>query len=85
MTADMITNDDLNTELCTVSGVAHDWRTHNYTRPNSKTGLSWRCVWCHVVACGDCGEYDPCWLPYHHTTAHLSRNGVSWPLGGNRP
>jgi hypothetical protein len=83
---DMITADDLNADLCTVGGVTHDWRAHSWRQyPYASTRTSWRCVWCHVVACGDYSETDPCWKPYHHRTGHLSRSGVAWSLGANRP
>jgi hypothetical protein len=81
---DLITADDVNADLCTVGGPGHDWRAHTYFRANCPR-TSWRCVWCHVVACGDYGEHDPCWKPYHHRGDHLSRSGVAWPLGGDQP
>lgn len=86
-TREVVTNDDPNTALCTMAGEAtaeHDYRPHHYSRCN-QPHTSWRCVWCHVVACGDYSEADPCWLPYHHLGPHRSRLGVVWPLGGSRP
>lgn len=72
-------------DACTggVPGVRHDWRHHSYTE-GRKTRSCYRCVWCHAIACGDWSEPDPCWEPYHHRGPHLSRGGVTWPLGGNR-
>lgn len=81
--AEVVTADDLNTDLCAVNGVAHDWRPHTYLQFN-RPHTSWRCVWCHAVACGDYTEPDPCWLPYHHAEPHRSRLGVIWPIGGDR-
>lgn len=83
----MITADDPNADLCTLEGVDHDWRVHEYRPyPSAPARRSYRCVWCHVVACGDYGEKDPCMRPYHHEPLpHLSRSGTSWPIGGNRP
>lgn len=82
----MITADDIDAGLCTLSGVAHDWRAHSWLPyPSGTVRTSWRCVWCRVVACGDYGEHDPCMRPYHHRSGHLSRAGVAWPLGGDRP
>lgn len=83
---DLVTNDDPSVALCTLAGDAtaeHDYRPHTYERWG-KPHTSWRCVWCHTVACGNYSEPDPCWLPYHHGTAHRSRSGVVWPLGGRR-
>lgn len=77
------TSDDLNVELCTLSGVPHDYRPRTYQRYGAPH-TSWVCVWCDAVACGDYDEPDPCWLPYHHHAPHRSRAGVIWPLGGNR-
>jgi hypothetical protein len=84
MVPDVTTADNLDVDLCTVSGVEHDWRPHEYTRYNHPQ-VSWRCVWCHAVSCGDYSETDPCMEPYHHVGEHKSRSGVSWPLGGDRP
>jgi hypothetical protein len=71
-------------QVCTISGSTHDWRPYRYQRWGADR-TSWRCVWCHAVACGNYGELDPCWLPYHHRGDHRSRSGVAWPLGGDRP
>lgn len=86
MSAELATNDDVTVELCTVGGVGHDYRafTAEPAYPGAERRTYWRCVWCHGVTCGDYGEPDPCWLPYHHTVPHRSRVGVSWPIGGNR-
>ena len=70
--------------LCTVVGVDHDWRSHTYWRWH-RLHTSWRCVWCHAVACGDYDEPDPCMEPYHHAGDHVSQAGVRWPIGGDRP
>lgn len=67
----------------TIGGVDHDWRPYEYLHLN-RPHMSWRCTWCHAVACGDYGEDDPCWLPYHHAEPHRSRDGATWPLGGDR-
>ncbi len=83
MTRDRTTADDVDTELCTVAGVAHDYRPHEY-RLYNRPHTSWRCVWCHVLTCGDYDEADPCMQPYHHRTPHRSRLGIIWPIGGNR-
>lgn len=79
-----LTADALEVALCTLEGVDHDWRPHAYAQ-HGRPWTSWRCVWCHALACGDHGEADPCWRPYHHAGAHRSRAGVVWPLGGHRP
>lgn len=81
---ELITNDDANTHACTLGGVQHDYRPHTYERWRGEH-TSWRCVWCHVVACGEYSEPDPCFEPYHHRGPHRSRFGVTWPLGGDRP
>lgn len=81
---DVITSDDLDAELCTVGGTSHDYRPHTY-QAYGRPHISLRCVWCHVVACGDQGEDDPCIEPYHHAVFHRSRSGATWPLGGDRP
>jgi hypothetical protein len=61
------TADDPNTDLCTVGGVAHDYRPYHYLQFNfGRPHVSLRCVWCHVVACGDVSQPDPCMEPYHH-------------------
>lgn len=82
----MITADDVNADLCTLGGTGHDYRVYEYKPfPDADLQRSWRCVWCHVVACGDVSEADPCWLPYHHEPQpHRSRDAVIWPIGGNR-
>ena len=78
------TYDDADVQLCTVGGVSHDWRPHTVDYSHFGSGRTyWRCVWCHGVTCGDYGEHDPCWLPYHHRSSHRSRAGVVWPLGGD--
>jgi hypothetical protein len=67
----VVTNDDPSVALCTLAGDAtaeHDYRPYTYER-FGRPHTSWRCVWCHAVACGDYGEDDPCWLPYHHGAA----------------
>ena len=86
VTREMITADDLNAELCTVGGTEHDYRVYTYRpHPRASERQSWRCVWCHVVACGDVGEADPCMRPYHHEPlAHLTRIGTTWPIRGSR-
>ncbi|GAA2037442.1 hypothetical protein GCM10009740_31570 [Terrabacter terrae] len=81
---EVITNDDPNAALCTAGGVDHDYRPHTY-RSNGRPHTSLRCVWCHVVACGDIDEADPCIEPYHHHGDHRTRSGVTWPKGGCRP
>jgi len=83
---DLITMDDANAELCTVGGVEHDYRPHHTppTYPGGKAHTYLRCVWCHVVSCGDYDEPDPCIEPYHHRVPHRTRSGVTWPIGGNR-
>ena len=81
--AEVQTFDSLDVQACTIGGVDHDWRPYEYLHLN-RPHMSWRCTWCHAVACGDYGEDDPCWLPYHHAEPHRSRDGVTWPLGGDR-
>lgn len=81
---EVATADSPDVEMCTIGGVDHDWRPHEYLQFN-RPHISWRCVWCHAVACGDYTETDPCMRPYHHHTNHLSRSGIQWPLGGDRP
>lgn len=70
-------------QACTAGGVDHDWRPHTYTSLN-RPHTSWRCVWCHAVACGNYGDPDPCMEPYHHRGPHRSRTGIVWPIGGSR-
>lgn len=83
---DRLTADHAETHLCTLEGVDHDFRAHVYWTGGGRwRRTSWRCVWCHGLACGDYGTHDPCWLVYHHETPHRSRAGVTWPLGGTRP
>lgn len=79
--ADLLTNDAPEVQACTLGGLSHDWRPMY----DSRTGYHWCCVWCHAVTCGNYGEPDPCWLPYHHREPHRSRAGVVWPLGEMRP
>ena len=77
---------DLNVELCGLTG--HDWRIYEYPIHVGSKVLrrSWRCVWCHALACDTPGdEPDPCMEPYHHAGGHISLAGVVWPLGGDRP
>ena len=81
---EVITNDDLSAALCTLEGVEHDYRPHTYEASQGRLHTSLRCVWCHVVACGDVGEADPCIEPYHHHGWHRTRSGATWPLGGDR-
>lgn len=81
---DRATADDLDTFLCDLpEGVEHDWRPYTYDQ-YGRTRTSWRCVWCHALACGDYGEPDPCWRPHHHLGPHRARSGHTWPIGGNR-
>jgi len=80
---EVITNDDPDAFACTAAGVLHDYRPHTYLQFN-QPHTSLRCVWCHVVACGDYGEPDPCIEPYHHDVSHRTRLGVTWPKGGDR-
>lgn len=83
MTADVITADDPNSDLCTISGVTHDFRPHTSTDYANRPHTYLRCVWCHVVTCGDYTDADPCMRPYHHHEPHVTRTGVTWPIGGN--
>jgi hypothetical protein len=80
-----ITSDNVDTWLCTVQGVAHDFRLREWQTAWNTVRTSWVCIWCNGIACGDHDEVDPCWLIYHHPTAHKTRSGVVWPLGGARP
>ena len=82
-----VTSDSVDTFLCTVEGVDHDFRpfTAGPSYPGAGPHTYWRCVWCHGVTCGDYGEDDPCWRVYHHSTSHRTRSGVEWPIGGNPP
>jgi len=75
---------DPHVELCTIGGVEHDYRPYTYRRAG-RARTSLRCVWCHVVACGDPDDADLCIEPYHHTVDHRTRAGVTWPLGGSAP
>jgi hypothetical protein len=77
------TADNLDVAACTLAGVAHDYRPFEYLQFN-RPHVSWRCVWCHAVACGDYSEPDPCFEPYHHRGPHKSRAGFVWPVGGDR-
>jgi hypothetical protein len=81
---EVITNDDLDAGLCTIDGTEHDYKPHAYYALG-RNHLSLRCVWCHVVACGDVGEVDPCIEPYHHDLGHRTKAGVTWPKGSDRP
>lgn len=83
-TKELVTNDDPNVALCTLEGTEHDYRSYTY-RWMGTHRTSWRCVWCHAVACGDIGQTDPCIEPHHHTVDHRTRLGVTWPIGGMRP
>ena len=86
MANDLVTADDISIELCTVGGVEHDYRPYTYEQyRGGPRRTSLRCVWCHVVACGNYGEDDPCIEPYHHHAGHRSARGARWPLGGRRP
>jgi len=78
---DLLTSDDPRVLAC----VQHGWRAYRYQSAWNTDRVSWRCVWCHGVACGDWRETDPCMEPYHHEGDHRALSGVSWPLGGNRP
>lgn len=80
---DLTTADDLGVELCGMT-TGHTWDEYAYTKWN-RPHVSWRCVHCHTVMCGDFDEADPCVEPYHHLTNHRARSGVTWPLGGSRP
>ena len=80
------TGDHIETHLCIIDGGDHDFRPYEYTSGGGRwQHTSYRCVWCHGVACGNYGDADPCWLVYHHFSPHRSRSGVVWPLGGDRP
>jgi len=78
------TTDSVDTWLCTVEGAGHDFRPYTYQQ-YGRQWTSWRCVWCHGVACGNYGAHDPCMRIYHHTEPHQSRSGLEWPIGGTRP
>ena len=80
---DLITADDLDAGLCTIDGSNHDWRPYRYQR-FGQPHTSMRCVWCHVIMCGDYGEVDGCVEPYHHRGDHRTSTGETWPLGGDR-
>lgn len=84
MKPDLVTADDLSTELCTLGGAEHDYRPYKYLFYN-RDRTSMRCVHCHVVRCGDYGEDEPCIEPYHHPVPHRTADGTTWPLGGDRP
>lgn len=77
----LITSSDPDAGLCTIDGTDHDYRPYAY-RQNGRPWTSLRCVWCHVVACGDYGEADPCIEPYHHAAPHRTAAGRTWPIGG---
>lgn len=78
------TSDDVGVDLCVAqAGLDHDFRPRTYQQ-YGKAHTSWVCVWCNGVACGDYSEPDPCWRVYHHRSAHRSRAGIVWPLGGSR-
>ena len=80
---EVLTADDPRVKACTADGLGHDWRPYAYLHLN-REHTSWRCVWCHAVACGSYGAPDPCMLPYHHSSPHRSQQGVVWPIGGDR-
>lgn len=78
----LITAEDRESADCIADGGQHDfrrWDGWDTLTDNPRT--YWRCVWCHVAACGKFGEFDPCWIPVLHKESHLSRKGFSWPLG----
>jgi hypothetical protein len=72
------------TFLCTVEGADHDFRPRQWRTSWNTDEVSWVCVWCDGIACGNLDQPDPCWLIYHHGTEHSSRAGVTWPIGGQR-
>lgn len=85
LTAHPITADKVETFLCTVEGVEHDFRPREWKTAWNTVETAWVCVWCDGIACGNYGEADPCWRVYHHGTPHRTRSGVEWPIGGDRP
>jgi hypothetical protein len=81
---EVTTADNPDVAACTLGGVDHDWRPHTGTQHN-RPHTWWRCVWCHVVSCGNFTQPDPCMQPYHHRGNHRTRTGITWPIGGTRP
>lgn len=84
-TARPLTAIDPNTELCTLGGTDHDFRPRTWRTAWNVDQISWVCVWCHGIACGNYGDPDPCFLICHHKSGHRSRSGTLWPLGSLRP
>ena len=62
----------------------HAYALHIYEQ-HGVPWVSYRCTECHVLACGDITDADPCMEPYHHDVDHHSLRGVTWPIGGTRP
>lgn len=81
------TADDPDVELCVaVPGAKHDWRQKTYQpKYGGSPRTSFICVWCDAIACGNVGDHDPCLEPYHHRSFHVSRSGVRWLVGTQRP
>jgi hypothetical protein len=84
LAAKPVTNDDPAPALCTTGGVEHDFRPRTWRTAWNTERISWVCVWCNGIACGNYSDPDPCWQVYHHREPHRSRAGVVWPLGGTR-
>lgn len=78
------TAEDPAVRRCVDGGVPHDLRPLKHSSlGRDRTSLV--CVWCQGIACGDPDDLDPCVEIYHHTSDHLTRMGISWPIGGVRP
>lgn len=71
---------DPDTEACVIGGVGHDFRENHHVSYGVPR-ISWVCVWCHGIACGNYKEEDPCMEIYHHTTPHKARSGKVWHIG----
>lgn len=65
-------------ECVAVPGAEHDYRAREWDH-GSLHAISWVCVWCGVLRCGDADETDPCIEPYLHVTDHRDARGDTWP------
>jgi hypothetical protein len=82
---EVCTADAPHVEACAPQGAAgadHDYRVYVTNPPHGRSHTYLRCVWCHVVSCGNATETDPCIEPYHHRVPHRTGLGRVTPIGG---